>query len=357
MGRERSNNTLAHADILAKVGARTFEVFLFLIKHARSEETLVTAKEIADALDFSRVSAHKHLRRLADAGYVTSGEWVTREDGSRCVSRRLCVGGLQGGLHCPYISSYEISRLSSSFSPRCRAGEAEGITDCKDMDPADFVSLIEDLNDTAPRKSGVDLSLLPPYPTPSVCPLIRYPNQPLLPTEEVAAVKMMIRAFKAMTHKVYGKTPRVDRKAIFRLRPVRRALTRNNFRNPWAWCAYRMNHWLSHDDKNKAPGVDWIWNTKAVDKFAGAFKATSARYEHLGKVGMTPAHQELLRRWQNLYKKIGGISGVNSQVASELRDEILPADTYERLRKLSEEQRGVQESDLYAQLANGRWIW
>lgn len=357
MGRERTDYKLARARIIAKVGARSFDVFAYLIKHARGDEALVTASEIAESLGFSRVSAHKHLRRLADAHLVIVGEWVTRADGSRCVSRRLAEGGLHGGLHCPYLSNYVIGRLSSSLSPRCRAGDADRKKGLEDMDSSDFTFLIESLNETAPQRQSVDLAALPPYPTPSICPLVRYPSQPHFPPEDAAAVKMMIRAFKAIVHKTYGKTPRVDSKAMFRLRPVLKAMRQKNFCNPWAWAAYRMTHWLPHDEKNKAPGVDWIWNTKAVEKFAGAFKATTARYEHLGKVSMTPAHGELLRRWQNLYKKLGRIQGVNAQAAYVARGEILSVETYEQLRTLSEDQRGAEEARLFAALAKGRWIW
>jgi predicted transcriptional regulator len=75
MGRERTDYNLARARIIAKVGARSFDVLAYLIKHARNNEALVTATEIGEALNFSRVSAHKHLRRLIDADMLTTCEW------------------------------------------------------------------------------------------------------------------------------------------------------------------------------------------------------------------------------------------------------------------------------------------
>jgi hypothetical protein len=220
-----------------------------------------------------------------------------------------------------------------------------------------LLDMIEDLNATAPRRDAVDPALLPAYPSPSVCPLVRYPVQPLLPDDGNAATKMMIRAFKGVVQKTYGKTPRVDSKATFRMRRVLTAMRRHGFRNAWSWAAYRMTHWLAHDEKNKPPPVDWIWNAQAIDKFAGAFKATASRYEHLGKVSMTPAHRELIHRWQKLSEALRKIDMSNAQATNEVRVSILPDSEYNRLRALSEDQRGAEEARLFAALAKGRWIW
>lgn len=354
MGRGRTDYKLARARIVAKVGARTFDVLRVLLDHARNGEALITATEIGDALHFSRVTAHKHLRRLEDAGVIAVGEWVTREDGSCCVSRRIdprWVGGLQVGLHFQETQEHNVKETGCSISPRCRAG-ATG-----EMETMTLLDMIEDLNATAPRRVRVDLALMPPYPTPSVCPLVRYPSQPRLPENTAAAARMMVRSFKAVVLKAYGKSPRVDRKAEFRMKRVLAAFKRHGIDNAWAWSAYRMTHWQAHNDDGKAPPVDWILNAPAVDKFAGAFKATAARYEHIGKVSMTPAHRELMSRWQKLSEALCKINTADAQAVREKRDQILPDHTFNKLRDLSEHQRGAEEARLFAALARGRWIW
>ena len=357
MGRGRVIRNVPRDCVCAKLPDRTLEVLRHMISVARNGEVLLTADEIGRAFDFSRVTAHKHLRRLEDFGLVLPREWVVRTDGSRCVAR-IVQGGLHVGLHCPYIHKENTdSRLGSSYFPRCRAGEtvAEGI-EMQDT-TSSFNALIEDLNATPPKKGVVDLAHMPKYPSPAVCKLISYPNQPVLPPQKTAAINMMKRAFRAVVHKHYGKTPKVDAKAYYRLEKVLPALRQRGVTNVWSWCSYRMTHWLAHDDKGKAPGIDWILNAPAVHKFYGAFKATSSRYEHVGKVSMTSAHRELLSRWTKLHESLRQIHPHDAQAVHEKREAILSDRKYAELRSLSEHQRGVEEARLYSLLARGKWIW
>ena len=212
------------------------------------------------------------------------------------------------------------------------------------------------LFDAVGERREYDKTVLPLYPELEPA---QVPPMPRLTGDRHADAKMLIKAYKAACHSWYGRRPRVDRKATFRMLHAVMAFRKTSVRSAYAWAAFRLKQWQLSENSRKPPKIDYVFSKSVVEKHADYFNAMSASYDVLNRVVLTPSHRELVRRWERCQRALGspklGPSGVGHD--ARIVSEILPKDLYTQLMRQAAKERSNLQADMTRRLAAGEWIW
>jgi len=204
-----------------------------------------------------------------------------------------------------------------------------------------------------------DASLLPPFPGARKIAPVRVPMMPRLSGDEGADSRLLIKAYKAACSQRYGKKPRVDRKAAFRMRHAVERLRAHEIVSPYAWAGFRMTQWQYSERRTAPPKIDYVFSKKVVDEHADHFKRKAESYDVIGRVMLTPSHSELLRLWDLCRRKVASpnAGGIGEEETTRIVSEVLPPETYHDLEARVPNERDEIEADLFRRLAAGDWIW
>jgi len=182
---------------------------------------------------------------------------------------------------------------------------------------------------------------------------------PRLSGEINSDAKLVIKAYKAACLRRYGKRPRVDKSAVFRMKAAVLALRRQKFVSPYAWAGFRLTQWQYSARRAKPPPVDYVFSAKSVDEQAEQYRRQAASYEVLHRVVLTPAHIDLLARWELCRRAVASPKHkeIGEGETQRIVDSILPPHTYHDLAARVPVERSAIEANLYRRLAAGEWIW
>lgn len=223
-----------------------------------------------------------------------------------------------------------------------------------------MTDLDDDLDDllnghAAPRV--FDVSDLPPYPSAGLIHTVHVPKMPRWSGEDAQDARLMLRAFRSVIKHVYGKSPRVDKEAVFRLRSAAPAM-RQVCRTPWAWAAFRMQQWRLSEKSSKRPGIDYVYSRRMAEKHAEYFHRMEESYDVINKVVVVAAHSELQSRWEACRRLVANPNNApGREVTRRLVEETLPSREYQRLAHEAGAQYADMNADLYRRLAAGEWLW
>jgi hypothetical protein len=204
-----------------------------------------------------------------------------------------------------------------------------------------------------------DGRLLPPYPGTEKIPPVAVPRMPRLSGEINGDAKLLIRAYKAACARRYGKRPKVDRSAVFRMKHAVLTMRRRDLASPYAWAGFRLTQWQYSERRSKPPPIDYVFSTKVIDEHLEQYKRAASSYEVLHRVVLTPAHADLLERWERCRRAVASPKRTETGEGETLRivANILPPATYHDLAARVPDERAEIEADLYRRLAAGEWIW
>jgi len=376
---------------------RTQQVHAALLALADEQGIFVLSlEEVAHAVGVSRQVLHRHMHRLRAAklledldamagkdagwrrvrrvrganrgGFVTTTEQVPRlQTPVTNPSLNVCPG-YKPPVTNPYIYIYENMhavdtgelRSPVSTAGRSRADREGDAAVENEIDDATLEQqLIELMSGPSDPPRPFEWRLLPPYPdTKRVLP-VYVPKMPRLSDDNAANAKLLVRAYKAACLKHYGKRPRVDGKATFRMRHAERALRRHKFLSPYAWASFRMRQWQYSERRTKPPSIDYVFSVNVIDEHAEHFKARSDSYDVLRKIVLTPAHSALITRWERARRAVASPKAGPPGEDETMRiiDQHLPAAVYHDLADLAAAQRSDMLADLHRRLAAGEWIW
>lgn len=358
-----------------------------LIELSQCGVLVQTLEELADALGLSRRTLFKHFTRLRNAGvlhdYETRpgerpGEWRrVRWVGGPKPTARASLGGPKppecgeccrlgcttwGPQTLKYVSEpgVEVALGFPSENPSRFAGMAP-VREIGMHEKDDLTRMFE--NGSVRRQFS--LSELHPYP--DVEP-IRVPQMPSFTGETDTDANLMLRAYKAACLHRYGKRPRLDKKARFRMVRVVVAMREASVRSPYAWANFRLRQWIHMDvskaqgkkpDPSKPPSIDFVFSQRVVEKHAAYFRSWASTYDVLGRVELAPAHRRLLDLWEKCRSAAAspklGPAGVEHTEA--MVERILPSSEYVALCKLAAKERSDIQAELTRRVAAGEWVW
>ncbi len=224
---------------------------------------------------------------------------------------------------------------------------------------ADVDNALMELMQPGPKPLRVKSEHLPVYPSAKEFPTVHVPRMPRLSQDLGSDAKLMVRAYKAVCLHKYGKKPRVERKAVFRMQSAAQALYTAGVKSPYAWAAFRLTQWMFSERKDKPPGIDYVFSKKVVDAHADHYSRKAASLDVTNRITLTPTHLRLLELWESCrraaQRPIPGVSG--EIVTRKAVARILPAELYsERAAKIPGERAAI-EADMFRRLAAGEWIW
>lgn len=383
-------STVTVPDELAscKLPQRTRDVYLQLFSLATNGLLAETTADLARQLGMSRQALHKHMVRLRAADLLTELETCSTSDGGWRRLRRITVPGVYKPEH-KNDSTHQATR-TTVYKPRLQTriyintkdqfdmanpkGLRNETTDDDtrrsaalprsaeaDVNPleVDVDTQLEELMQAGPQPRALNLEHLPPYPSAKRYATAHVPRMPRVSGDLNADAKLFIRAYKAICVDRYGKKPRVDRKATFRMRTAVTALRKAGFASPYAWAAFRLTQWTFSERSNKPPGIDYVFSRKVIEEHGEQYKRKAATYDVLNRVLLTPSHTRLLELWESCRRSAlcpnsvePGEKGTRAIVAK-----ILPGSLYASLASSIAGERSAMEADLYRRLAAGEWIW
>ena len=394
MGSSRTEETVLDLALLRKVLGTSLDAYAAFTDVAAHDGTIaLTLAELAQRTGMTSQNVSRHLAKLRAQGLLLNPADVNSRGAGRWIRlRRL--------LPLAYAKCFQTPRsvskppLTDSFITYKSNGDRvthnpKGLSDsgvCKrssaaaaplrskrlgaTREPGEGVALMTRTNEEneidptlvlerAPVPRHVDAAHLPPYPAASRYPTIKYPRMPRLTGDKSGDARLLVRAYKAVVLHKYGRKPRVDKQAHFRMRTAAAAMHKHGIESPFAWAWFRAVCWSMSEKSSKKPSIDYVFSAKVIEQHAAQFKRKQSAYDVLRRVRITPSHARLLVLWESarraaMSKKIGspGEEGTRRAVSA-----ILPDGLYRELASKIEEERATAEAELYRRLAQGEWIW
>lgn len=240
-----------------------------------------------------------------------------------------------------------------------RSPSIAGLRDSRTMKDTDVTDTIEELLQSARPPRVFDARLLPPYPGQNTVPTVVVPKMPRLSGDTPADARLLVRAYKAACHARYGRRPRVDSKAAFRMQRAVLTMRAAEIVSPYAWASFRLVQWQYSERRTKPPGIDYVFSAKVIEEHATQYHRKAESYDVLHRVLVTPAHAELLELWERCRRAVASPNAGDSgeQATVRIIESILPAATYHDLVERVPAERDAMTADLYRRLAAGEWIW
>ena len=346
--------------ILEKLPPRTREIHARLVEITADDGgmLLATTSELATLFGISRQALHPHLVRLRRAGVLQDLEATQGADGWKRVRRVLPP------LQTPFTNPITIKtkyvhanpserlRLSYGFAERLAAPNGERMIN-EDNDK--LAALLAGGEPARP----FDARLLPPYPGTDTVEPVAVPKMPRMSGDRQGDARLLIKAYKAACAARYGRKPRVDRKATFRMQAAVLAMKREKIVSPYAWAGFRLTQWQYSERRSKPPKVDYVFSARVIEEHVEMYRRKAESYDVLHRVVLAPSHAELLERWERCRRAVASPNsgGIGERETVRIVTSILPPDTYHDLVDRVPEERATMSADLYRRLAAGEWIW
>jgi hypothetical protein len=345
--------------ILEKLPPRTREIHSRLVRLTADSDGLLVASmiELAALFKTSRQTLHTHITRLRRAGLLQDLESIAADESWRRVRR--VISPLQTPLTNSHLLIDEGMHAKPSEGLRPSFGFAgRRVAASKEEPMTDHDELAALLAGVGPARP-FDARLLPPYPGIDTIQPVTSPKMPRLSGDLAGDGRLLIKAYKAACSHRYGRKPRVDKRAAFRMQAAVLALRKNEIVSPYAWAGFRLTQWQYSERRSKPPKIDYVFSAKVIDEQIGMYRRKAESYDVLHRVMLTPSHAELLERWERCRRAVASPNSgeIGEEETVRIVTSILPPSTYHDLAERVPGERAAMSADLFRRLAAGEWIW
>ena len=377
--------TLARAVTTRKqLPRRTRHVHEVLLALAEDNLVTLTLAELAKEVGISRQALHPHMSRLRKAGLVTElgalgGDdhacvrlrRVTRETFTNPVyTRPIHTLNNNGNVDTHNPKGLRIQARTCSLRSGCAAttrtghryaaGEIEEEMTMQEAQPTDEDDFLGGILQGGAPPRPVVREHLPDYPGVKKFRPVQVPRMPRLNGDTIGDARLLVRAYKACVLNKYGKRPRVDKQAHFRMRRAAATMLKAGVTSPYAWAAFRMRNWqYSEKAAKKRPGIDYVFSSDVVTQHYEHYSRRQTSHDVLDRRRLAPSHARLLDLWkaceQAARSPDAGPPGEQGTLA--VVSTILPPTLYAELAAAIPGERSAIEADLFRRLAAGDWIW
>lgn len=334
---------------------RTRQIYARLVELTEPDGGLLlsTTTELAMIIGISRQTLHTHLTRMRHAGVLLELEAVQADDGWKRLRRVIPP------LQTPLTTTQTYRQGKHALVGELRSPTNAGRCAPTEVNMSDEADDLADLLGSAPRARPFDPRLLPPYPSTEKIKPVVVPRMPRLRVEDAGASALLIRAYKAACSHRYGRRPRVDKQARFRMGRAALAMFKAKIVSPYAWAGFRLTQWQYSERRSKPPGIDYVFSAKVIEEHLPQYRRKAESYDVLHRVMLTPAHAELLELWERCRRAVASPNsgGIGQRETVRIVEGILPPAVYHDLMERVPAQREEMRADLYRRLAAGEWIW
>lgn len=182
---------------------------------------------------------------------------------------------------------------------------------------------------------------------------------PKLSGNAVGDAKLLVKAYKALCFKHYGKRPRLAKDSHFRMRRAAQAMRDHGVLSPFGWASFRLFNWKHSERAKDRPSLDYVFSANVVEKHREHYSRRRSSHHVNDQRHMTASHQELVRLWEKCKNACGSPKAgeVGETGTRAIVERVLPESVYQDLASRIAEERRVMEAGYYQRLAKGEWIW